>query len=157
MMACVCCIAPLFAQHVSKSEADMIASRFVKEYYSAMSKSPAEIYFKETFADDTLSYMYHYAIGNKGFVIVSASKVAPPVLAYSLDQNFKMIPPVRNLFDYYQKIIHHAETAKLPPTDKVSAQWAHYLADEFKSEATKSSVNKYLLTTTWDQTAGYTE
>lgn len=155
MMACVCYITPLFAQHVSKSEADTVASRFVKEYYSSMSKSPAEIYFKETFADDTLSYMYHYAIGNKGFVIVSASKVAPPVLAYSLDQNFKMIPPVRSLFDYYQKLIHHAEAAKLPSTDKVSAQWAHYLADEFKSEATKGSVNKYLLTTTWNQTAGY--
>ena len=153
--ALICTSAFVSAQSVSKSEADMVASRFVAEKYSAMSKAPVEVQLKEVIADENMTYMYRYDIGDKGFVVVSASKAVPTVLAYSLDQNFELIPPVRDLFELYKNEIRSAETAKLLPTAKAAAQWAHYTADEFVPNALKGNVNNYLLTTLWNQNKYY--
>lgn len=155
IVALICSCAFVSAQSVSKSEADMVASRFVSEKYMAMSKAPVEVRFQETYADEDMTYMYRYDIGDKGFVIVSASKAVPTVLAYSLDQNFEMIPPVRDLFELYKNEIRSAETAKLLPTSKAAAQWAHYTADEFVPNPPKGNVNNYLLTTLWNQNKYY--
>jgi len=143
------------AQSVSKSEADMVASRFVVEKYVAMSKAPVEVRLQETIADEDMVYMYRYDIGDKGFVLVSASKAVPTVLAYSLDQNFEMIPPVRDRIELYKKEIRSAEGAKLLPTAKATEQWAHYTADKFVPNTPKGGVNNYLLTTHWNQNKYY--
>ena len=155
IVALICMSACVYAQSVSRAEADMVANRFVSEKYMAMSKAPVEVRFQETYADEDMTYMYRYDIGDKGFVVVSASKAVPTVLAYSLDQNFEMIPPVKDRFELYKKEIRSAETAKLPPTAKAAAQWAHYTAEEFVPDPPKGNVNNYLLTTLWNQNKFY--
>lgn len=145
----------LFAQSVSKAEADMVAKRFVDEKYMAMSKSPVSVEFKETIDDEEGVCLYHYDIEKVGFVFVSASKAAPVVLAYSLDENFEMIPPVRDLFHFYKQQIRYAENTKLAPSEKVAAQWEHYLSEDFAPKALKGNINAYLLTTRWNQNKFY--
>ncbi len=145
----------MMAQSVSKSDADLVASRFVSEKYLAMSKSPVEVRHVETIADEAMTYMYRYEVGDVGFVVVAASRAVPAVLAYSIDHNFEMIPPVRDLFDLYRQEIRYAETAKLQPTGQAASQWAHYLAGEFVPRTPKGNVNHYLLTTEWNQNKFY--
>ena len=108
----VCCHT-LFAQSVSKAEADLVASRFVSEKYIGMAKAPASVVFQETISDDEGVYLYRYDIDKVGFVFVSASKATPAVLAYSLDEDFEMIPPVRDLFHLYKQEIRFAEKENL--------------------------------------------
>ena len=143
------------AQSVSKAEADLVASRFVSEKYVGMSKNPVAVQFVETISDDEMTYLYHYDIEGVGFVFVSASKSVPAVLAYSLDENFEMIPPVRDLFHLYKQEIRYAENAKLAPTKKAAAQWAHYLSEDFVPAVPKGNINNYLLTTRWNQNKYY--
>lgn len=155
MALCLLFCNAVVAQSVSKMEADMVASRFVSEKYMAMSKAPVDVAYKGVIADDTMTYMYQYDIGDLGFVFVAASKAVPAVLAYSLDENFEMIPPVRDLFHLYKQEIRYAESSKLEPTAKAAAQWAHYLAPVFEPKSPKGSVNNYLLTTRWNQNKYY--
>lgn len=143
------------AQSVSRAEADLAASHFVQEKYANLSKAPVSVNFVETIADEDMTYMYHYDIEGVGFVFVAASKSVPTVLAYSLDENFEMIPPVRDLFHLYKQEIRYAENAKLAPTASAAAQWAHYLDENFQPAAIKGSVNNYLLTTRWNQNKYY--
>lgn len=145
----------LMAQSVTKSEADLVAARFVAEKYSAMSKTPVSVTFREEMIEDDMTYMYHYDIDGVGFVFVSASKAVPAVLAYSLDEEFEMIPPVKDMFHLYKQEIAYAEGAKLQPTEQAAAQWAHYLAEDFKPAAVKGNVNNFLLTTRWNQNMYY--
>lgn len=145
----------MVAQSVSKMEADMVASRFVSEKYMSKSKEPVDVIYKGMIADDTMTYMYQYDIDGVGFVFVSASKAVPAVLAYSLDENFEMIPPVRDLFHLYKQEIRYAEKSKLEPTAKAAAQWAHYLAPEFSPRPAKNGDDRFLLTTRWNQNKYY--
>lgn len=143
------------AQGVSRAEADLVAFRFVNEKYINMSKAPVSVNFVETISDENMTYLYHYDIDSVGFVFVAASKSVPAVLAYSLDENFEMIPPVRDLFHLYKQEIRYAENAKLAPTEKAASQWAHYLSDNFTPKVLKGGVNEYLLTTRWNQNMYY--
>lgn len=154
-LACFMIVNALMAQSVTKKEADMVANRFVTEKYMSMSKEPVQVYLQEVIANENMNYLYRYDIGNLGFVIVSASKLAPPVLAYSLDQNFEMIPPVKDLFHYYEQQIQFAESSKLLPTKSAKSLWDHYLAAEFEPNLTKGDRYNYLLTTHWNQNKFY--
>lgn len=137
------------AQRVSESQASLVCKNFLTE----KGKSPdCQLRITETFTQENgESAFYRFDIPDGGFVIVSASKTTPPILAYSLSNNFELIPPVRDLFELYKAEIEQAEANKWDAREKAAANWNHFLADEFKARDTRGLTGGPLLTTTWDQ------
>ena len=83
------------AQRVSESQASQVCQRFLLDRGQNLA-DPAKLseVYTQTNGDTAL---YLYQLPEVGFVVVSASLTTPPILAYSFDNNFEMIPPVRDL------------------------------------------------------------
>jgi len=145
-----------FAQSVTVDEAITVCNRFLSEKYPQTSQKAPAIALQETITNDEGEVaLYRFSINDNGFVIVSASKTTPPVLAYSFDQNFELIPPVKDLFHLYKNEIRFAEKSKLAAKPKAAAQWQHYLDANFTPKASKGVVTGPLLTTLWNQNKYY--
>lgn len=143
-------VGQLAAQRVSESQAMQVCQRFLMEKNRAVPAENiklAEIYTQ----DDGTMALYRFQLPEQGFVVVSASTTTPPVLAYSFDNNFELIPPVRDLFHLYKGEIAYAEKQQWDAKPKAAAAWKRYLADEFVPAKTQGSAAGPLLTTTWNQ------
>ena len=112
----------LSAQRVSESQATLVCQRFLmdKNQESAASGIKlADVYTQE----DGETALYRFQLPDVGFVIVSASRTTPPILAYSFDNNFEMIPPVEMLFYLYKGEIAYAEKEQWDAKPKAAAAW----------------------------------
>lgn len=146
----------LQAQSVTKTEADLAASRFAEEKFLNAGKSAApEVIFQEILYDNDIPCLFRYSVGEKGFILICGSKAVTPVAAYSTDDNFGMVPPVRDLLEQYKAVIARSLQDKSEPTPEVSRQWNHLLAATFVPSAQKSGSDGYLLTTRWNQNKYY--
>jgi hypothetical protein len=147
-------VGQLAAQRVSESQATQVCQRFLIEKNRAVAAESlklAEIYTQ----DDGETALYRFQLPEKGFVVVSASTTTPPVLAYSFNNDFEMIPPVRDLFHLYKGEIAYAEKEHWDAKPKAAADWQRYLADEFTPAKASGATGGPLLTTTWDQSKYY--
>ena len=150
----MCMVGLLSAQRVSESQATLVCQRFLmdKNQESAASGIKlADVYTQE----DGETALYRFQLPDVGFVIVSASRTTPPILAYSFDNNFEMIPPVEMLFYLYKGEIAYAEKEQWDAKPKAAAAWDRYLADEFDSKGYRSVKVGPLLTTRWNQNKYY--
>lgn len=144
------------AQSVTIEQASQVCGRFLNEKYpNAQSKAPTYQLQEKIYNDAGTTCFYRFSVNDLGFVVVSASQTTPPILAYSFNENFEMIPPVRDLFYLYKQEIEFAENAKLPAKPKAAADWQRYLADEFTPNYAKSTTVGPLLTTRWNQNKFY--
>lgn len=144
----------MVAQRVSESQAMQVCQRFLLDKNQLV--TPDEIKMVEVYTQDNGDVaLYRFQLPDVGFVVVSASMTTPPVLAYSFDQNFEMIPPVRDLFHLYKGEIAYAEKQQWKAKPKAAANWARYLAEEFTPKSAKGATGGPLLTTTWNQNKYY--
>ena len=144
----------LAAQRVSESQAAQVCQRFLldkNQVAASESFKLAEVFTQEN--GDVALYLFQ--LPEVGFVVVSASTTTPPILAYGFDQNFELIPPVRDLFHLYKGEIAYAEKMGWQARPKAAAAWERYLADEFVPQAPKGTTGGPLLTTTWNQNKYY--
>ena len=76
-----------YAQHQVSVENAMNASRnFLAERIGALDTKGLSMTLAYTeYAEDGTPLFYRFQVGDKGFVIVSATDLATPVLAYSLE------------------------------------------------------------------------
>ena len=147
-------VCQLSAQRVSESQAAQVCQRFlIEKNYAALAEN---VKLAEVFTQDNGDVaFYRFQLPEVGFVVVSASMTTPPVLAYAFDQNFELIPPVRDLFRLYKGEIAYAEKQQWKAKPKAAAAWERYLADEFTPNASKGTSGGPLLTSTWDQNKYY--
>ena len=151
LISVLCC--SLSAQRVTESQADQVCRCFLMDRGQTV---PADLKLSEVFTQaDGDTALYLFQLPEVGFVVVSASLTTPPVLAYAFDQNFEMIPPVRDLFYLYKGEIAYAEKQQWQAKPKAAAAWKRYLAEEFVPQAPKGTSGGPLLTTTWNQNKFY--
>lgn len=144
----------LSAQRVSESQATQVCQRFLMERnHAALADNVklAEVYAQES--GETA--LYRFQLPENGFVIVSASMTTPPVLAYSFDNNFEMIPPVEVFFYLYKSEIAYAEKEHWEAKPKAAEAWNRYLSEEFNPKGYRTNVVGPLLTTMWNQNKYY--
>ena len=144
----------LSAQRVSESQATQVCQRFLMERnHAALADNVklAEVYAQES--GETA--LYRFQLPENGFVIVSASRTTPPVLAYSFDNNFEMIPPVEVFFYLYKSEIAYAEKEHWEAKPKAAEAWNRYLSEEFNPKGYRANVVGPLLTTMWNQNKYY--
>ncbi len=144
----------LFAQRVSESQATLVCQRFLMDKQQRSSIEGLKL--AETYTQDNGEVaLYRFQLPEVGFVVVSASMTTPPVLAYGFDQNFEMIPPVRDLFHLYKQEIAVAEKEQWQAKPKAAAAWERFLAEEFTPKTTRGASGGPLLSTTWNQSKYY--
>ena len=147
-------VCQLAAQRVSESQATLVCQRFLMDKNrAAMAENVklAEVYSQE----NGETALYRFQLPETGFVIVSASLTTPPILAYSFDNDFEMIPPVETFFYLYKSEIAYAEKEHWDAKPKAAAAWERYLAEEFDSKGYRSNEVGPLLTTRWNQNKYY--
>lgn len=144
------------AQSVTEKEACTVCNRFLQEKSQQSDYRISACCLAEHIIDEEGNVrLYRFALQDSGFVIVSASLSTPPVLAYSLGRNFKLIPPVEDLLHLYKNEIRFAENAKLTAKPQAAAAWRHYLSDNFAPDTSKTLTVGPLLTTVWNQNKYY--
>ena len=142
------------AQRVTESQATQVCQRFLMDKNQiaiAEDVKLAEVYTQE----NGETALYRFQVPGVGFVVVSASMTTPPVLAYSFDEDFEMIPPVQTLFHLYKQEIAVAEKNQWQALPKAAAAWERYLADAFTPKNTRGTSGGPLLTTLWNQNKFY--
>lgn len=141
------------AQRVTESQASQVCQRFLLDRGQNLADAAklSEVYTQSN--GDTALYLFE--LPEVGFVVVSASLTTPPVLAYSFDNNFEMIPPVRDLFHLYKGEMAYAEQQQWQAKPQAAAAWNRYLAEEFTPKTVRGTHGGPLLTTTWNQNKYY--
>ena len=147
-------VCQLFAQRVSENQATQVCQRFLMDKNRAAlaeNVKLADVYAQE----NGETALYRFQLPETGFVLVSASRTTPPILAYSFDSDFEMIPPVETFFYLYKNEIACAEKEHWDARPKAAAAWERYLAEEFDSKGYRSNEVGPLLTTLWNQNKYY--
>ena len=144
------------AQSVTKAQADQVCQRFLMDKQKMKAGDTPNFKFEELLLNkEGQGYLYRYSVGEEGFVLVSASTTTPPVLAYSFEGPFVMIPPVRDLLWLYEQEIAFAESKQLKALPKAAANWDRYMAPEYAPSAEKGTKVDPLLTSFWNQNKYY--
>lgn len=153
LLALLCCLFSLgFAGNiVSVNDARTVSVNFIKAAYPEMNVSASDIVLKHTELDENGDPVYYqFAIGEQGFIIVSANDAVKPVLAYSVTNNFDRNVPNYMVNSYRDEIIAsknlvNAQALKewnkllnVTPTREVIGQ---FISDEVKP----------LVTSKWNQ------
>ncbi|NTW31883.1 MAG: T9SS type A sorting domain-containing protein [Bacteroidetes bacterium] len=103
---------------------------------------------------DTLFYIFN--IGKNGFVIISGDYSVTPVLAYSTEGNFIIDQQQQAIQDWLQNYALQISFAKKEKIKVKNSAWRIYQNERIeKSEKITAKGVNPLLTTRWDQGAGY--
>jgi len=146
-----------YAVNVIPVEDAMKASKnFLSERVGAAKAGQMELTLVSTeYSADGTPVTYRFNVGEKGFMIVSATDLANPVLAYSLESNFQSGTGADLYTERYAKelayLVNNPSAALESRND-----WSHYLASDFKSYSAKGNpCVEPLVTTRWDQSLYY--
>lgn len=123
-------------------------SNFTNEMLENMS-----LIYTEYSGEEPLYYVFD--IEQKGFVIVSACMITKPILAFSFDNEYKKNPTLDNWMQGYSKSILKHKQLKTETPSQNSAQWEHFMQENFEPRVAKTDAVGPLLTTTWNQNMFY--
>lgn len=107
------------------------------------------------YSADGIPATYRFKVGDKGFIIVSASELANPILAFSFESNFKTGTGADIYNEQYKNDISGLQ--KNPSSAlKIRNTWNHYLAENFTPMITRGNPSVApLITTRWTQEKFY--
>ena len=107
LLAILCCLFSLgFAGNVVPvNDARTASVNFIKAIYPDMNVTASDFVLKHTELDENGdAIFYHFAIGEQGFVLVSANDAVDPILAYSVTNNFDRNIPIYAVSAYREEI-----------------------------------------------------
>ncbi|MCR4680891.1 MAG: C10 family peptidase [Bacteroidales bacterium] len=139
---------------VPVGDAVKVSKNFLSERIGSMKAQSFDITLAYTEYDQNGTPVYYrFQVGEKGFIMISATDQVTPVLAYSLEGNFVENSAVKYLCDKYKedlsKIIAN-------PSKSANSLWAYYLSNDFQLRPVKAGEGiEPLVTTKWDQTRYY--
>ena len=148
-----------YAVNVIPVEDAMRASKnFLSERVGATKAGQMELTLVNTeYSAEGTPVTYRFSVGDKGFMIVSATDLANPVLAYSLESNFETGTGADIYTERYAEQLSYLMGN---PSAALSTRndWSHYLAAAFKPYAVKGNpCVEPLVTTRWTQEQFYNQ
>lgn len=144
---------------VSVNNAKQTAANFLTEKCHINAASINLTLQHTEFDENGDALYYRFQLNNCGFVIVSASELCHPVLAYSYESNFVNCKESSAFVDAYKADIKSAKLNNKPMAATVKDEWKHFNTDHFVPAATKAG-EKFcmpLITTKWAQKAYYNQ
>lgn len=148
-----------YAVNVIPVEDAMKASKnFLAERVGAAKAGQMELVLVNTeYSAEGTPVTYRFSVGNKGFIIVSATDLANPILAFSLESNFQTGTGADIYVENYAKDLALLQQY---PSSAISMRnsWDHYLASDFTpfyASKSNDSCVEPLVTTLWTQERYY--
>jgi len=147
-----------YAVNVIPVEDAMRASKnFLSERVGATKASQMELVLVNTeYSDEGTPVTYRFSVGDHGFIITSATDIANPVLAFSLESNFQEGTGADIYMEQYKKDMSMLMTN---PSSAIAQRndWNHYLTANFTPyTAVKGNpCVEPLVTTRWTQERYY--
>lgn len=143
-----------FAQNISIDEGKTVAQNIITERFSAIGSNPNNYKISNSYVEtyDGMVVFYVYNLDPSGFVIVSANKSVEPLLAFSYESTCDATgrhPGVKAMLKSYSEQIAYAIKNNVAPSEKIQAEWQHYLQSDFQPRAVRTVAP--LLATKWDQ------
>lgn len=148
-----------YAANVIPVETAMKASKnFLAEQVGTTKASQLELVLEHTeYSPDGVPVTYRFRVGDKGFIIVSATDLACPVLAFSLESNYKEGTSAEVCNEMYteslSQLISNSDEA-IPANNS----WNRYLSPKVRSNEAKEVPSIFvepLVTTRWTQERFY--
>lgn len=151
----LCNFALSLAGSIPQEIAIQVARNFVIEKSGYKDNTAIKISLLQTLENENEPVLYIFDVNETGFVIVSTSKIAHPILAFSFDHTFEMNPALESWLQGYSKqIIEHEKKGTIAPEKNKNA-WNHYTANVFQPNESKAVVVGPLITTRWNQSKFY--
>lgn len=152
-------VAVAYSSNISEKEAQRVARNFLWENYAAQQIDIQLSDINLTFVqrdDEGEPLFYRFDIKNSGFVIVSATDLVSPILAYSFEGTFKENPFSKKYIDRYSKQIKMVKADNSLALKDSKHLWEHFNVAEFYPEPKRDAdFVDPLITTTWTQETYY--
>ena len=149
---------------VSSEEAQRVAKNFMSEKFGAERFNSSDLILQHTEVDENgEAVLYRFQIGEKGFIIISATNLTTPVLAYSLESNYVGNETTQYLYEKYTNSIKFVKANPHAALANTQTEWKRYSSADFKPAAKKSGDSKSLkfleplVTSTWNQSKYYNQ
>jgi len=153
---------PLFAKQVSVQDAKRVAISFFYERIAQHrqtnynSLKVLETFFKN---NTKIPLYYIFNISDRGWVIVSADDVVPPVLSYSLEGRYSesnLPPQFVAWMQQYARQIQYAISSNAGPDNKTVQEWKRLLSqDPLTHSVFRGREVQPFITSKWNQTSPY--
>ena len=137
-------------------DAMQASKNFLSERVGAVKANQLDLVLVNTeYSEDGTPVTYRFNIGDKGFIITSATDLANPILAFSLESNFQEGTGADIYTERYAKEMAYLMNNPSAALD-VRNSWNHYLAADFQPYAPKGNPSvQPLVTTRWTQEQYY--
>lgn len=144
------------ANTVPVEDAVKVSKNFLSERIGSTKAQSKTLTLVHTeYAEDGTPLYYRFQVDNKGYVIVSATDLEIPILAYSLEGNYDARTGAVYLCDKYKA--HLTQLLQNPKADmEANKNWEYYLNDHFQIRDRKGApAVEPLITTQWTQETYY--
>ena len=142
---------------VPVGDAMQASKNFLIERVGAIKANQMELTLANTeYSAEGIPVAYRFNVGEKGFIIVSATDLASPVLAFSLESNFSEGTGADLYMENYKEQLSFL-TQNPEAALASSKAWNHYLASDFQpySSTKGTPCVEPLVTTRWTQDIYY--
>lgn len=147
-----------FSTNISVEEAQRVSRNFLAERYVSQN-------INIQLEDLTLQYteldengqpiFYRFGVRNFGFILISATDQATPVLAYSMEGEYRSNPASELFLENYKKQIVDVKQRRAEASEEISSLWNRYLQEDFTPVRSRNAYVDPLITTTWSQETFY--
>ncbi len=150
-----------YSKNIDKATTKKVAVNFFNNQKTTKKISQSDLVLvKELMVDKIAVYQIFNVGDNDGFVIVSGSDKAKPVLAYSPKGKITREDLVQNpgfsfMLNHYKNEIVYAETSEYSPDNRTLEAWEQALSGEFDNS--NNAEVKLTLTTEWNQEGHYND
>lgn len=148
----------LSADNIEIQTARQVAEGFIKTRIASdgsnIIKSASEI----TIRKNGKPVYYIFNLNPQGFIIVSANDAAPPVLGYSLENNYIQDDQPENFSNWmegYAAMINYLEENNVEPTAENRVLWQSYSANTSHKNASEITTVGPLIPCLWNQGSPY--
>ena len=147
-----------FSTNISVEEAQLVSRNFLAERYVSQN-------INIQLEDLTLQYteldengqpiFYRFAVRDFGFILISATDQATPVLAYSMEGEYRSNPASEMFIENYKKQIVDVKQRRAEASEEISSLWSRYLQEDFTPVRSRNAYVDPLITTTRRQETYY--
>lgn len=143
---------------VTVNEAKQTAANFLTEQCS-INASSIQLTLQHVETDENGEPLfYRFQLNDRGFIIVSATELYYPVVAFSYESDFDESVESDAFCASYRKNIQEVKLAQTPVDANATKAWNHFNTKNFsKSKGLGAYECQPLLTTSWGQTIYYNQ
>jgi len=144
------------ANAITEDQAIFLTQNFLQERKIDVENHLFYISIQEIVKKEDEVIFYIMNLGDKdGFVIVSASEYAPPIIGFSFNNGFQWHPAIQYYIDSYSDFILFQKKSKTKPDSSITIQWKYFSQQDFVPKSIVLSEVKPLITSNWNQDKYY--